>query len=58
MTGMGHLHYYLGIEVNQNPKYVFISQNRCIGELLSKFGMVDYNPLSFPMEKNLKVTSK
>jgi hypothetical protein len=41
MTDMGHLHYYLGIEVTQNPKYVFISQKKYIGELLNKFGMVD-----------------
>jgi hypothetical protein len=25
MTNWGHLHYYLGIEVIQNPKYIFIS---------------------------------
>jgi hypothetical protein len=44
LTDMGYLHYYLGIEVNQNPKYVFISQKKYIGEL-NKFGMVDCNPL-------------
>jgi hypothetical protein len=25
MIDLGHLHYYLGIEVIQNPKYIFIS---------------------------------
>jgi hypothetical protein len=25
MTYLGHLHYYLGIEVIHNPKYIFIS---------------------------------
>jgi hypothetical protein len=25
MTDLGHLHYYLGIEVIQTPKYIFIS---------------------------------
>jgi hypothetical protein len=25
MTDLGHLHYYLGIEVIQIPKYIFIS---------------------------------
>jgi hypothetical protein len=25
MTNLTHLHYYLGIEVIQNPKYIFIS---------------------------------
>ena len=57
MIDMDHLHYYFGIEVTQNPKYVFISQ-KYIGELLNKFGMADCNPLSTPMEQNLKLTSK
>jgi len=26
MTYLGHLHYYLGIEVNENLKYIFISK--------------------------------
>jgi hypothetical protein len=34
MTYLGHLHYYLSIEVIQNPKYIFISQKKYIGELL------------------------
>jgi hypothetical protein len=25
MIDLGHLHYYLGIEVIQNPRYIFIS---------------------------------
>jgi hypothetical protein len=33
MTYLGHLHYYLGIEVIQNPKYIFMSQKKYIGEL-------------------------
>ena len=28
MTYLGHLHYYLGIEVTQHPKYIFISQRK------------------------------
>jgi hypothetical protein len=31
MTNLGHLHYYLGIEVIPNPRYIFISQNKYIG---------------------------
>jgi hypothetical protein len=58
MTSMGYLHYNLGIEVTQNPKYVFISQKKYIEELLNKFGMADCNLLSAPMEQNLKLTSK
>jgi hypothetical protein len=57
-TNMGHLHYYLGIEVTRNPNYVSISQKKYMGELLNKFGMADCNSLSTPMEQNLKLTSK
>jgi hypothetical protein len=58
MTDLGHRHYYLGIEVIQNPKYIFIYQKNYIGELLNKFGMVECNHVSTPMEHNLKLTSK
>ena len=57
MTYLGILHYYLGIEVDQKPKYIFISQKKYIGDLLSKFGMLDSNYVSTPMDQNLKLTS-
>jgi hypothetical protein len=50
MKYLGHLHYYLGIEVIQNPKHIFISQKKYIEELLNKFGMDECNPISTPME--------
>jgi hypothetical protein len=55
MIYLGHIHYYLGIEVVQNPMYIFISQNKYIGELLNKFGMDECNVVSTPMEQNLKL---
>jgi hypothetical protein len=48
----------LGIEVIQNPNYIFISLKKYIGEMLNNFGMVEYNHVSTPMEQNLKLTSK
>eukprot|EP00253_Pinus_taeda_P010976 PITA_10976 len=57
MTDLGYVHYYLGIEVNQHPKSIFLSQNNYIGDLLNMFGMTECNPLTTPMEKNLKLTS-
>jgi hypothetical protein len=47
---MGYLNYYLGIEVTQNIKYVFMSQKKYIGEMLNTFGMDDCNPLYIPIE--------
>ena len=57
MTDSGLLHYYLGIEVIQNPKFIFISQKKYIGELLYRFGMKDCNSVSTPMEQNMKLSS-
>ena len=37
MIDLGHLHYYLGIEVTQNTKYIFISLNKYTRELLNMF---------------------
>jgi hypothetical protein len=48
----------LGFDLIQNPKCIFISQRKNIGELLNKFCMVEYNPVSSPMEQNLNFISK
>eukprot|EP00253_Pinus_taeda_P033910 PITA_33910 len=57
MTDLGYVHYYLGIEVTQHPKSIFLSQNKYIGDLLNRFGMTECNPLTTPTEQNLKLTS-
>ena len=57
MIDMGHLHYYLGIEVTHHPKYIFLSQKKYVGELLDKFCMIECNPISALMEQKMKLTS-
>eukprot|EP00253_Pinus_taeda_P030489 PITA_30489 len=57
MTDLSYVHYYLGIEVTQYPKSIFLSQKKYIGDLLNNFGMIECNPLTTPMEQNLKLTS-
>eukprot|EP00253_Pinus_taeda_P035210 PITA_35210 len=57
MNYLGYVHYYLGIEVTQHPKSIFLSQKKYIGDLLNRFGMTECNPISTPMEQNLKLTS-
>eukprot|EP00253_Pinus_taeda_P004430 PITA_04430 len=57
MTHLGYVHYYLGIEVTQHPKLIFLSQKKYIGDLLNRLGMVECNPLTTPLEQNLKLTS-
>ena len=33
MTNLGYVHYYMDTEVTQNPKFIFLSQNKYIGHL-------------------------
>eukprot|EP00253_Pinus_taeda_P028105 PITA_28105 len=56
MIDLGYVHYYLGIEVTQHSKSIFLSQKKYIGDLLNRFGMTKCNPLTTPMEQNLKLT--
>ena len=57
MNDLGYVHYYLGIEVTQNPKFIFLYQKKYIGYILNNFGKDECNPLTTPMEENLKLTS-
>ena len=57
MKKLGYVHYYLGIEVTQHLKFIFLFQKKNIAGLLNKFGIAECNPLTTPMEQNLKLTS-
>ena len=57
MTNLGYVHYYLSIEVTQHLKFISLSLKKYNGDLLNKFGMAECNPLTTPMEQNLKFTS-
>lgn len=43
MTDLGKMRYFLGIEVLQRSDGVFICQRKYAAEVLSRFGMKDYN---------------
>ena len=57
MKDLGLMHYFLGLEVWQRPGEIFLSQGKYIMKLLERFGMVDYKPVSTPMELNFKKLS-
>eukprot|EP00253_Pinus_taeda_P002104 PITA_02104 len=57
MTDLDYVYYNLGIEVTQHLKSIFLSQKKYIGDMLNRFGMAECNPLTTPMEQNLKLTS-
>ena len=56
MTDLGKLHHFLGIEVSQSKKGIFISQESYAKEVLKKFGMKGANPLVTPCITGLKLS--
>ncbi|GJU87743.1 putative ribonuclease H-like domain-containing protein [Tanacetum coccineum] len=56
MSSMGELTFFLGLQVKQKEDGIFISQDKCIGEILKKFGFSSIRTVSTPMETNKALT--
>ncbi|GKD67978.1 retrovirus-related pol polyprotein from transposon TNT 1-94 [Tanacetum coccineum] len=55
MTNLGMMNYFLGLEVRQGKSGIFLSQEAYEKEILKKSKLVDYNPISTPMEPGIKL---
>ncbi|KAK2980856.1 hypothetical protein RJ640_003083 [Escallonia rubra] len=54
MTDIGLMSYFLGIEVKQTDKDIFISQKKYAGDILKKFKIEASKPMLTPVEERLK----
>ena len=54
MTDIRLMHYFLGLEVWQEPKHIFLGQGKYAVEILRRFRMEDCRPMSTPMITNWK----
>ncbi|GKD08669.1 retrovirus-related pol polyprotein from transposon TNT 1-94, partial [Tanacetum coccineum] len=50
MSMMGEMMFFLGLQVNQSPRGIFINQSNYVLEILKKYGMETCNPVGTPME--------
>eukprot|EP00253_Pinus_taeda_P030216 PITA_30216 len=57
MKDLGLMHYFLGLEVWQKPREIFLSQEKYVVKILERFGMVDCKPVTTSMELNFKKLS-
>nr|GEZ10812.1 retrovirus-related Pol polyprotein from transposon TNT 1-94 [Tanacetum cinerariifolium] len=55
MSMMGEMSFFLGLQVSQNPRGIFINQSKFSLEILKKFGMDSYDPVDTPMVDRLKL---
>ena len=56
MTNLGLMRYFLGIEVNQNKNYIFISQSKYANEILKRFKIMNYKVVPTPIVTSLKLS--
>ena len=56
MTDMGLLRYFLGIEVEQNEKGIFISQTKYVNQVLERFNMQECKAAITPTVMGLKLS--
>ena len=54
MTNIGLMHYFLGLEVWQEPRHIFLGQGKYAVDILRRFRMEDCRPMSTPMITNWK----
>ncbi len=54
MKDLGELHYFLGIEVIQSPKGIWLLQRKYALNKLFEYGMMGCKPISIPLEQNVK----
>ncbi len=55
MKDLGELRYFLGIEVIQSPKGIWLLQRQYALNKLSEYGMTSCKPISTPLEQNVKL---
>jgi hypothetical protein len=52
MTDIGLMHYFLGLEVWQEPGHIFLGQVKHMCDILRRFQMEDCRPMTTPMITN------
>jgi hypothetical protein len=57
MKDLGELRYFLGIEVIQSPKGIWLLQRQYALNELTEYGMTGCKPISIPLEQNVKLSA-
>jgi hypothetical protein len=55
MSLLGELSFFLGLQIRQSNKGIFISQTKYIRVMLKRFGMEDCKPVITPMQTSCKL---
>ena len=58
MTDLGIMKYFLGIEVHQSAKGIFVYQQKYAADIIKRFCMEDYNPTETPIPLDTKLSKQ
>lgn len=58
MKDLGSMHYYLGLEVWQEPNEIYLGQGNYVIEIIKRFDMMECKPMMTPMITNLRLLRK
>ena len=56
MKDLGPLDYFLGLEVHQSPKGLFLNQHKYTSDLIELADLHESSPVDTPVEVNLKLS--
>ena len=56
MKDLGHLNYFLGLEITHSTDGLYITQAKYASELLSRVGLTDSKTVNTPVELNAHLT--
>ncbi|GJY77191.1 retrovirus-related pol polyprotein from transposon TNT 1-94 [Tanacetum coccineum] len=55
MSMMGKMLFFLGLQISQSHRGIFINQNKYALEVLKKYGIDSYDPIAIPMVDQTKI---
>ncbi|GJR75583.1 putative ribonuclease H-like domain-containing protein [Tanacetum coccineum] len=55
MSMMGQISFFLGLQISQNPRGIFINQSKYANEILKKFDLHKSDPVDTPMAERTKL---
>ncbi|GKD48845.1 copia protein [Tanacetum coccineum] len=55
MSMMGKMPFFLGLQISQSPRSIFINQSKYASEMVKKYGLYSTDSVDTPMIKNKKL---